>query len=422
MYKSFGQIPRPNPGAASKIADAARHVETSLNDDPDPDALPDSRRFPRPGVEVPNADDVQEVLEDVDSASLPVSQEQDDESHEGAAGRVVEEGIEYLAFYKSFRDVLRAPARNRWGIFIIKKRCIALANDMSFSTRESFADCLDALAGFLYAHELYHYRFDAHCLQMEATGGLPVYRPYRRLVANLPINEWHEESIANYYGLKAIQESPRFSSPQSVRDYLWDLVANSPGAYAGGINEQQRSRKDQMAQQASAAFGNAGPTVWQGLVESTIRTGMGLSIQRESTLSSFLRLDNCPVYWIDWVKGGKSVLVPYVASVSEINNDFIRRYLAGVQDHHSKHSYYRIDNGEKVKLPNPHRPDLTNREFHNIIGKAGMTSPQFYRERDRTTVWRGVSEILCVRRFIDWLLADFSTVFRPLPGRRRRPG
>ncbi len=388
MYKSFGQIPRSNPGAASNIADAARHVESSLDGDLDPDAIPDAQRFPRPGVEIPNADDSQEVVEDVDSAPLPVSQEQDDESHEGSVGRVVEEGIEYLAFYKSFRDVQRAPARNRWGIFFIKKRCIALATDMNFSTGESFADCLDALAAFLYTHELYHYRFDAHCLQMEATGGLPVYRPYRRLVANRPIYEWHEESIANFYALKALLPNPRFSYPQPICDYLWDLVANSPGAYAGGISKQQGARRDQMAQQASAAFGNAGPTAWQGLIESTIRIGMGLSKQREATLSSFLHLNNCPVYWIDWVKGGKSVLVPFVASVSEINNDFIKRYLAGVQDHHSDHSFYRIDNGEKVKLPNPHRPDLTNREFHNIIGKAGMTSPQFYKERTRTSVWR----------------------------------
>jgi hypothetical protein len=176
--------------------------------------------------------------------------------------------------------------------------------------------------------------------------------------------------------------------PQPICDYLWDLVANSPGAYAGGIDKQQRSRKEHMAQQACAAFGNAGPTVWQDLVKSTIRTGMGLSKPRESTLSSYLHLDHCPVYWIDWVKGGQSILVPYAASVAEINNDFIRRYLAGVHDHHSDHSYYRIDNGQKVKLPNPHRPDLTNPEFHNILAKAGMTSPQFFKERQRTSMWR----------------------------------
>jgi len=388
MYKSFGQLPIPNPGAASNVADAARQVERLLDDDRDPDVLPDSDRFPRPGLDIPSSDDAQEVVEDIDLESIPVSQGQDDESHEGASGRVVDGGIEYLAFYKSFRDVMREPASKRWGIFFIKKRCVALATDMSFSTGESFIDCLDGLASFLYTHELYHYRFDAHCLQMEATGGLPVYRPYRRRVANRPVTEWHEESIANFYGLKALQQNRNFSYPQSICDYLWDLVANSPGAYAGGIDKQQRSRKKHMAQQASASFGNPGPTVWQGLVESTIRTGMGLSKPRESALSSFLHLDNCPVYWIDWVRGGKSILKPYVVSVSEVNNDFIRRYLGGVQDHHSDHSYYRIDNGERVKLPNPHRPDLTNREFHNIIGKAGMTSPQFYKERDRTSVWR----------------------------------
>jgi hypothetical protein len=101
-----------------------------------------------------------------------------------------------------------------------------------------------------------------------------------------------------------------------------------------------------------------------------------------------MHLDHCPVHWIDWVKGGKSVLVPLTTSVSEVNKDFVKRYLAGVLDHHSDHSYYRIDNGELVKLPNPHQRDVKNYEFHNIISKAGMTSPQFYKERDRTAVWR----------------------------------
>jgi hypothetical protein len=261
---------------------------------------------------------------------------------------------------------------------------------MSFTTGESFTDCLDALASFLYAHELFHYRFDAHCLQMEATGGKSLYRPYRRLVASRPISEWHEESIANFYGLKSISSSQKQHHPyaKSIHDYLWDLVANSPGAYAGGVDKQQAHRKDQMVKQATSAFANSGPSVWHGLVGSTIRVGTSLSIARESSLSTFLRLENCPVYWIDWVKGGKSFLAPYVASISEVSNDFIKRYLAGVQDHHSDHSYYRIDNGEKVKIPNPHRADLTDREFHNIIGKAGMTSSQFYKERARTSIWK----------------------------------
>jgi len=388
MFKTFGQIPLPNPSAASDIADAARHVEHLLYHDPDREDTPDSDRFPRPGREIVDTDGADEVVEDIDPSSMPDGESQDEERHEGAVGGVVDTGIEYLAFYKSFRNFLKAPAPKRWGVFFIRSRCVALATDMSLSTGESFSDCLDGLAAFLYAHELYHYRFDAHCLQMEATGGFPVYRPYRRLLASRPMTEWHEESIANFYGLKALRSSRNFSYPQSICDYLWDLVANSPGAYAGGIQKQQSRRKDEMARQASAVFRNSASLVWGDLVESIIRTGTSLSRPRESTLSSVLRLDACPVYWIDWVKGGKSVLVPYVASVSEINNDFIKRYLDGVQDHQSNHAFYRIDNGEKVKLPNNHRGDLTNREFHNVIGKAGMTSGQFYKERDRTSIWR----------------------------------
>lgn len=388
MNRPFGQIPTPNPNAASAIADAARHVEQLLQDEQALDSPPDTTPFPRTGIDIPGVEDAEVDVVEVEPSTFPVEPGKDDDSHDGAAGGVVDGGFEYLAFYKSFRDVMRAPAPKRWGIFFIRKRCTALATDMSLSTGEPFVDCLDGLTAFLYAHELYHYRFDAHCLQMEATGGQAIYRPYGRLVSSRPMTEWHEESIANFYGLKATQPSHKSTYAQSINDYLFELVANSPGAYAGGIDKQQTKRRDLMVQQACRAFSQTGPNVWQGLVESTIRIGTGLSIQREPSLSPFMQLKNCPVYWIDWVKGGKSVLRPYVASVAEVNNDFIKRYLAGVQDHHSDHSYYRIDNGEMVKLPNPHRADLTNREFHNIIGKAGMTSPHFYKERARTSVWR----------------------------------
>jgi len=394
MNKFFVKIPKPDPYDAASIAQAASELERSHYGGRNPDDEFGPDRFPPRKVDIPNADDSEEVVEDFDSASLPVSQGRDDEIHEGATGKVVEEGIEYLAFYKSFRDFLEAPARKRWGIFFIKKRCVALATDMIFSTGESFSDCQNALTAFLYTHELYHYRFDAHCLQMEATRGDPVYRPYRSRVAKRPISEWHEESIANFYGLKALRPNSRFSYPQPICDYLWDLVANSPGAYADGIEwEQLESREDQMAQQASAAFSNAGTSDLISLVNSTIYLGLNLSIPREfrspreSRLGSFLSLNKCPVYWIDWVKDGKSVLVPQATSLEEIN-DFIIRYLAGVKDHHSDHSYYLIDNGEKVKLPNRHRYDLTNHEFANIIRKAGMTSPKFFSERNRTSVWR----------------------------------
>ena len=46
MHKPFGQIPLPNPYAASEVADAARHVERLLHDELDSDNPKDSDRFP----------------------------------------------------------------------------------------------------------------------------------------------------------------------------------------------------------------------------------------------------------------------------------------------------------------------------------------------------------------------------------------
>lgn len=131
MYRTFGQIPVPSAGAASAISDAARHVENLLYHDPDREVTPDSDQFPRPGREVVDTDGSDEVVEGVDPSSMPNGENQDEERHEGAVGGVIDTGIEYLAFYKSFRNFLKAPAPKRWGIFFIRKRCVALATDMS---------------------------------------------------------------------------------------------------------------------------------------------------------------------------------------------------------------------------------------------------------------------------------------------------
>ena len=99
MYRPFGQIPSPNPYASSNIADAARHIEDLLHDEPNLDIFPNSDQFPSPGVDIPSARESEEVVEEIDPMSSPEPESQEDESHDGAAGGVVEGGIEYLAFY-----------------------------------------------------------------------------------------------------------------------------------------------------------------------------------------------------------------------------------------------------------------------------------------------------------------------------------
>lgn len=397
MNQPFRSLPKPNPLAASDIAAAAAHVESLLQDSSDPPSIdgkfPEKPCSPYDHIDVSDTNEVIEVIENVEICDiwqgLP-RDDLDDDIYDGAIGGVVDIGTEYLAFYKSFRDAAAEPAPNRWGIFLIKRRCSALATDMTYSTGRSFHECLLSLVEFLYWHELYHYRFDAHCLQMESTGGLAIYRPYRRLVCSRPITEWYEESVANHYGLEAIRQT----HSTIIHDYLRNMVACSPGAYATGIEKRQFPMKEKIVIQASSSFSQIGNPPWQALVKSAIQVGTSMfkskdpSKSKEPSLSKFLQLTQCPVYWIDWIRCGRSVLVPVAISVAEIEKNFIKRYLAGTLDHKSDHTYYRIDNGEKIKLPNPHQSDLKNGELYNIIGKAGLTSSQFHKERQRTSVWR----------------------------------
>ena len=106
------------------------------------------------------------------------------------------------------------------------------------------------------------------------------------------------------------------------------------------------------------------------------------------TLGNMVQLKSCPYQWIDWVKRGKSVLTPIVVSVDEIHRDFVKRYLDGKLARETDHKYYRIDNGELIKIPNSHGSDLRYYEFHNIIGKAGLTSPEYFAAKKKTNNWR----------------------------------
>ena len=387
MTYGISGLPRNNNSIAHKIESTASDVEQKLH-------MPDDfETCPLNTVSPPDTDpgSANEVVDEINEESMEEDiNESDDDPYDGKSEGVVENGMEFLAFYKSFRDVARSPVRSKWGIFFVKRRCFALAKEMSLSTNEPFQICLDALIDLVYAHELYHYKIDAYCLQLLSTGGSHIYRPYRSLVRKQSINNWHEEAVANYYGLLSVKSSNvnKPAYPSFIQQFCIDLVACSPGAYAGGISSSNSigARKDLLSNQASQIFSPPkNSSDHYALVRSTLRSGTNL---REKNLVSLLHLDNCPVYWIDWVKNGNSVIVPNTISANEFENDFVVRYLSGVFDHKSKHPFYKIDNGELLKVPNIHSKDIKRGEFKNIIGKAGMTSPQFFKARQETSGWR----------------------------------
>jgi len=310
------------------------------------------------------------------------------EAYDGVAGRIIDGGLDCIAFYKSFRHVRSKPARGRWGIFFIRSRCVALAADMAADTMETPEACLDALVELVYTHELYHYKLDAYCLQIESSGGNPLYRPYRRLVNRLPMQQWNEESVANAYGLAALKRNCGHLR-SSIHQFLETLVASSPGAYASGINKNQTPWKDALAVQVSSSLlPPKQPNEVHSVILSTIRAGTNLGSPTDPTLGRMLHFNSCPVYWIDWAGANGSILTPLTISVREMEREFIGRYLAGVPEHTSDHKFYKIDNGTKVKMPNPHNADVSNGEFKNIIGKAGMTGPAFHLARRETVGWK----------------------------------
>ena len=95
----------------------------------------------------------------------------------------------------------------------------------------------------------------------------------------------------------------------------------------------------------------------------------------------------CPSYWVDFAPSSRFDQ-PTAITISEIEQDFIERYLAGKRDRKTDHTYYKIDNGELLKMPNTHAREVTYGEFANLIGKAGMTSAEFHAARRDTRKWR----------------------------------
>ena len=104
-----------------------------------------------------------------------------------------------------------------------------------------------------------------------------------------------------------------------------------------------------------------------------------------------LRPVNCPRYMIRRVRPS-SLVPPLTLPAQDEVEHFLVGYLQGSEQGRTDHRHIRIDNGERIKVPNPHGNDrIKKTEFKNIHLKAGMTGSEYNRERQRTKVWeRGI--------------------------------
>ncbi len=333
-------------------------------------------------------DGYEEIVEPFDESTIDVDSE--NEPYGSAIGRIGEEGIEAIAFYKSFRFKNYQPAKGFWGIFYIKPRFKALQIEMCLDLNVKSNEAYVKLHEFLYGHEIYHYKVDAICLQHESFMNKFLYRPYRKLVGNLPISDWWEEAVANHYALT--KNDGKFTQ------FFTKLILNSPGAYAKGIYKDdiwnQTNPRAYLADQIESCIKSTSPLSNEILFDELKLSGhkkprMPFSkLRNDSYLTRTLALKNCPQYWISWSRLGNIVPNLITPELREIENDYVGKYLKGQKLKSSDHAYFKIDNGEKVKMPNPHSRTLKPYEFKNIINKAGMTIQDFWSERQKTKKWK----------------------------------
>jgi hypothetical protein len=387
----FSRISPPlNLNASKKIPKIAEDIEKQI----DPRILEESNKDDSLTSVAREFEDGDKVLIEPIDGLDPFDDLNEGSQHGSGIERVLDDGFEALAFYKSFRYLNQNPAPGYWGIFYIKPRVIALSKEIKLDLGINAGKCLEELLKLLYGHEIYHYKVDATCLQHESFSAKLFYRPYRSYVGSLPMSDWWEEAVANHYGLHGIEEA--------FKNYFESLVKNSPGAYSKGLYKDDGlpgTPRAFLAGQITNAI-PGGCSGWgANLMEDILFNELKLTGFRpagrmqkwdgDRSLSRDLALKNCPQYWISWNRGGKVIDNLLSPSLHEVKKDFIQKYLAGeLIPKKSDHEYFRIDNGEQIKCPNPHNKDVMSWEFKNIVFKAGMKIKDFWVERKITGIWK----------------------------------
>jgi len=154
-----------------------------------------------------------------------------------AEGAVRERGFDALAFYKSYRYRSVAPFRAKWGVFVFDFGVELLANLMREHYRVRTRSRFHALT-ILFAHELYHFKFDASTFYVEALVNRPRYSPYRAHYAASQ-SSCPEEALANRHALEALRTA-------AVRQFARDYMSCQPGMYARFADPPEAFR-DQLA-------------------------------------------------------------------------------------------------------------------------------------------------------------------------------
>jgi hypothetical protein len=375
------------------FSDYAEAWVNELQDNPEqqlPDKPPPPRSFPKSLTNLAYDDSVVDIENGEEFPDEDVAA-QDEDGIEAAQDTYPLSGLDVLAFYKSFRFQNAPPFPGTWGIYILDVGLAALGRDMRVLAPQISQKELRTLAAdILLTHERYHFWIDAWALGMEIVPLAKKYKRYEPYLAWKRAEELtpfdYEESLANHYVYKKLG-SRRFSDGSSAKLALKHVLDSSPIPYCDYILPQHlRAEKEGVLAVAIAnGVHCCVPGVYMRLSSQSV-SALSASIQPCSARHPITGWSQCPVRYVR-TRNYASVVSPFRGPTLREFKDFITGYLNGKPLSTTDHSFYRIDNGERIKLPNPHDKELRSYELKSTLLKAGMRLKEYIEAKIATDNW-----------------------------------
>lgn len=325
------------------------------------------------------------------TANLPV----DEEDARAAQRARPMAGLDVLAFYKSFRFIARAPFPGRWGIFLLGAGLEGLARDFKeHKPSLSHVEAWQFARETLLAHERYHFWIDVWALSKETTPlDIPLIKRYEyyrvaKQVVALTFNDL-EESIANHYVFNKLRRRV-FVDGSMAAPVLRKVLLDGPSPYSD-FNFGPETKVNREGRLALAVANGMNPISarmgFEMLRSGVDPTVLAASIQPVDRRHPVFGYSGCPTYFVR-ARNYAGLVQPFQGPLLKEFQLFLRNYLRGEKEVTTDHDYYRIDNGQKIKFPNPHDKEVRGYELKGTLIKAGMTKKEFDIARDQTERWK----------------------------------
>jgi hypothetical protein len=368
--------PKPEQVTTSPIGD-----ETSLDDLPAEDLIV---------VELPDGDNPF-----IGAARL---RPMDAEAVAAAQTMLPEVGVEALAFYKSFRFKDRPPFSGKWGVFLFDAGIMAVATEFRNQLKSLTQLEADGLAfQTLLQHERYHFWIDVWALAQETSALTSLLKRYEYYVArrpNVALTEYDdEESLANFYVLSRLREAKLAdgSNPSRLIRRFFDQC---PVPYSlHRLTAADRAMREHRLATSVISGLDGFTTLWAMACHFTKSQGddqagiVAHSVRPRWSSYPFAPQPLCPTYLIR-DRNYAARVAPFKGPDRAEFKRFLVSYLRGQELRQTDHLFFKIDNAEKIKFPNPHEKDIRGYELKNVLLKAGMNCKEFRLARQQTNGWK----------------------------------